>query len=86
MDEAQRTACYEQASTDAETHIKMLEDALVTTSTPIPAPQRLPKGTNPRYWQGAWFTQGGRIITGYLDDYLATQLTVTRPKIRKVTP
>jgi hypothetical protein len=28
MDEAQRTACYEQAITDAETHIKMLEGAL----------------------------------------------------------
>ena len=28
MDEAQRTACYEQAIQDAETHIKMLEGAL----------------------------------------------------------
>jgi hypothetical protein len=28
MDEAQRTACYEQAITDAEAHIEMLEGAL----------------------------------------------------------
>jgi hypothetical protein len=82
MDDLQRE-CYEQAITDAETHIKMLEDALVTTSTPIPRPLHLPKGSNPRYWQGAWFTPGGRVITGFLDDHIATQLMKQRPAIRR---
>jgi hypothetical protein len=55
------------------------------TSTPImaPAQQHLPKGTDSRYWQGAWFTTpGGRVITGYLDDHLATQLTIMRPTMK----
>ena len=41
-----------------------------------------PKGANPRYWQGAWYTSGGRVIAAWVDEHLAHELMTRRPSIR----